>query len=222
MRVAVLGGGLQGCCIAIALAGKGVQVTLYDRNSQLLTRTAVANEGKIHLGYMYAGDPTLNTARTMLSGALAFMPFMARHLDLGADHFEVSRPAVYLVHRASQKSAEQISGYMQRVHALIEEKSGSAARPYFGFDLRRPLREWPKRELACAFNDEAVTAGFDTPEVAIDPIHLAGLLRARIGDSPNIALRLGEQVRSVAGRSAAAGDRRGPRWTFQRDSSITS
>lgn len=50
MRVAVLGGGLQGCCIALALADRGVEVTLFDRNDDLLSRTAVANEGKIHLG----------------------------------------------------------------------------------------------------------------------------------------------------------------------------
>ena len=80
MQVAVLGGGLQGCCTALALAESGVRVTLFDRNEQLLSRAAVANEGKIHLGYMYAGDPSLSTARTMMRGALAFAPFFARHL----------------------------------------------------------------------------------------------------------------------------------------------
>jgi glycine/D-amino acid oxidase-like deaminating enzyme len=48
MQVAVLGGGLQGCCTALALAESGVRVTLFDRNEQLLSRAAVANEGKIH------------------------------------------------------------------------------------------------------------------------------------------------------------------------------
>src|SRR5207253_2589568 len=62
MHVAVLGGGLQGCSTALALAERGVRVTLFDRNSQLLHGAALANEGKIHLGYMYAGDPSLNTA----------------------------------------------------------------------------------------------------------------------------------------------------------------
>src|SRR5262245_17098103 len=70
MHVGVLGGGLQGCCAALALAARGVRVTIFDRNEALLTRTAVANEGKIHLGYMYAGDPSLSTARTMVKGAL--------------------------------------------------------------------------------------------------------------------------------------------------------
>ena len=56
MRVAVLGGGMQGCCCALALAARGARVTIYDRNDRLLSRAAIANEGKIHLGYMYAND----------------------------------------------------------------------------------------------------------------------------------------------------------------------
>jgi 2-polyprenyl-6-methoxyphenol hydroxylase-like FAD-dependent oxidoreductase len=75
MRVGVLGGGLQGCCVALSLAQRGIDVTLFDRNDKLLSRAAVANEGKIHLGYMYANDPSYSTARMMMRGALAFAPF---------------------------------------------------------------------------------------------------------------------------------------------------
>lgn len=80
MLVGVLGGGLQGCCVAVALAERGATVVLFDKNDSLLSRTAVANEGKIHLGYMYAGDPTLSTAKTMMTGALSFAPFLERYL----------------------------------------------------------------------------------------------------------------------------------------------
>ena len=68
MRVGVLGGGLQGCCVALSLAQHDIDVTLFDRNNKLLSRTAVANEGKIHLGYMYASDPSHSTARMMMRG----------------------------------------------------------------------------------------------------------------------------------------------------------
>src|SRR5881628_741066 len=102
MRVAVLGGGLQGCGTALALARRGVDVTMFDRNSALLSRTAVANEGKIHLGYMYAADPTFSTARTMMRGALAFGPFLERYLERSMASFATSFPASYIVHRDSQ------------------------------------------------------------------------------------------------------------------------
>ena len=80
MRVGVLGRGLQGCTIALALADRGVKVTLFDKNNTLLSRAAAANEGKIHLGYMYAGDPTLSTAKMMMQGALSFAPFLERYV----------------------------------------------------------------------------------------------------------------------------------------------
>jgi glycine/D-amino acid oxidase-like deaminating enzyme len=66
MRVAVLGGGFQGCCAALALTSRGVKVTMFDCNPALMTRAAIASEGKVHLGYVYGGDSTLATARTMI------------------------------------------------------------------------------------------------------------------------------------------------------------
>jgi hypothetical protein len=45
--------GLQGCCAALALAERAANVTLFDKNDVLLSRAAVANEGKI------SGQPSL-------------------------------------------------------------------------------------------------------------------------------------------------------------------
>jgi glycine/D-amino acid oxidase-like deaminating enzyme len=89
----VLGGGLQGCCAALALARRGAEVVLFDKNDALLSRAAVANEGKIHLGYMYAGDPTLSTAKTMITGALSFAPFLELYLG--------RRPVVFDIRSSS-------------------------------------------------------------------------------------------------------------------------
>src|SRR5947207_7065194 len=115
MRVGVLGGGLQGCCAALALADRAANVTLFDKNDALLSRAAIANEGKIHLGYMYAGDPTLSIAKTMMVGALAFAPFLERHIGQPGQSFSLSMPATYIVHRDSQRSAEIVRGYLRTV-----------------------------------------------------------------------------------------------------------
>src|ERR1700687_725360 len=121
MRVGILGGGLQGCCAALALGDRGMKVVLFDKNDALLSRTAVANEGKIHLGYMYAGDPTLSTAKTMMTGALAFAPFLERHIGQAAQSFSVSVPANYVVHRDSQRVVDDVSAYLKTVHTLVNE-----------------------------------------------------------------------------------------------------
>src|ERR1700712_1332268 len=146
MHVAVLGGGLQGCCVALALAERGINTAIFDRNDRLLSRAAVANEGKIHLGYMYANDRTYSTARMMMQGALAFAPFFARHLGLSQDSISISRPAAYVVHRDSQRSADQVSRYLKSVHALIREASEGRRDAYFGRDLTDEPRMWSKAD----------------------------------------------------------------------------
>src|SRR3954452_9607282 len=149
MRVGVLGGGLQGCCIALALAARKIPVVLFDRNDQLLSRAAVANEGKIHLGYMYANDPGCATARMMMEGALAFAPFFRRHLAV--DCFSISRPAVYVVHRDSQRDPEQVAYYLKMVHALIREASDARQDAYFNRDLSAAPRACPAGEREVHF-----------------------------------------------------------------------
>jgi glycine/D-amino acid oxidase-like deaminating enzyme len=189
MRVGVLGGGLQGCCVALALADRGVRVTLFDKNQALLSRAAVANEGKIHLGYMYAGDPTLSTAKTMMAGALSFAPFLERHLGRPAHSFAVSIPATYVVHRDSQRSAEDVCAYLETVHALINETGQERKQAYFGRDLEAPLRPWSAAEKAANFDSEIVLAAVATPEIAINPLALARTIQECITAHPRIEVR---------------------------------
>lgn len=199
MQVAVLGGGLQGCCTALALAERGSNVVLFDRNPALLSRTAVTNEGKVHLGYMYAGDPTLSTARTMMQGALAFAPFMHRYLGILPNAHETSAPATYVVHRDSQHSAEAVSAYLTQVHKLVADAAKARELAYFGLDLATPLRAWSSSERDAVFHPEAVLGAFDTPEVAINPERLARAIRACIADHPRIEVRLGRYIFGAEG-----------------------
>jgi len=121
MHVGVLGGDLQGCCIALALADRGIRVTLFDKNNTLLSRAAVANEGNIHLGSMYAGDPTFSTAKTVMTGALSFASFLERHVSLPSESFSLSAPATYVIHRDSQLSADIAGGYLKTVHSMVQK-----------------------------------------------------------------------------------------------------
>src|SRR5262245_7255599 len=197
MRVAILGGGLQGCCCEVALADRGVGVTLFDRNERLLSRAAVANEGKIHLGYMYANDPSFSTARTMMNGALAFAPFFARHLEIAAASLNVSQPAAYVVHRDSQRSTEQVAQYLATVHSMIVEAANGRSQAYFGRDLSQKPRLWSEAEREAEFDCDIALAAFESPEVAINPVAMAQALRERIHSDPRIEVRLANQVISV-------------------------
>jgi len=189
MIVGVLGGGLQGCCIALALAERKVRVALLDKNDALLSRAAIANEGKIHLGYMYAGDPTLSTAKTMMTGALAFSPFLERYINQSAHSFSLSVPATYIVHRDSQHSVDDVCAYLKTVHSLISEAAAGRKQAYFGQPLDAPLQPWSAAEKSTEFDPEIALAAVATPEIAINPTPLARTLRECIADCPFIEVR---------------------------------
>lgn len=196
-NVGVMGGGLQGCCVAMALADRGARVTMFDRNPSLLTRAAVANEGKVHLGYMYGGDPSLQTARMMMRGALSFAPILGQRLAKNVADFETSDPAAYVVHRRSQQEPRRIHAYLNGVHTLVQEAAGRGQRrDYFNADLTRPIRPWSKLEVESELTSEALAA-FQSPEVAIDPLALADLIRERIAATPNIEVKTDHLVTSV-------------------------
>lgn len=197
MRVGILGGGLQGCCAALALAERGVEVTLFDRNDQLLSRTAVANEGKVHLGYMYANDPSYSTARMMINGALAFAPFFARHLGAAAESLGVSQPAAYAVHGDTQRNVDQVSEYLATVHSMIVDAADGRPNAYFGKDIGQSPRPWSRAERDAEFDCDIVVAAFESPEVAINPVALAQALRERVHADRHIEVRLAHTVLSV-------------------------
>lgn len=194
MQVGVLGGGLQGCCVALALADRGVKIILFDKNDRLLSRAAVANEGKIHLGYMYAGDPTLATAKMMMAGALSFAPFLERHLGLPAKSFPVSVPATYVVHRDTQDTSAGICAYLKTVHSLIIEAARGKKASYFGRDLCEPLRPWSAAEIEAQFDPTIARAAVVTPEIAINPLALARIVEECIKGHPHIEVRCGHEV----------------------------
>jgi hypothetical protein len=194
MRVAVLGGGLQGCCIALLLAERGVKVTLFERHDALLQGAALNNEGRLHLGYVYGSDPTLATARLMIRGALSFAPILDRLLARPAAH-KLSRPFHYAVHRDSQRSPDELARYLDAVHDEIEARGRS--RDYFGIALHRPQRLGAS-ECEAVFDGATVAAAFRTAEVAVDTGPLCEALRARVAAEPNIALRLAHTVTGVA------------------------
>ena len=71
-HVAILGAGIMGATTALLLSRRGVRVTLYDQAPAPMTGASRWNEGKIHLGYLYAGDPSGNTADKLMPGGIAF------------------------------------------------------------------------------------------------------------------------------------------------------
>lgn len=197
MRVAVLGGGLQGACVAMELASAGISVDLYDKNERCLTQASAQNEGKIHLGYVYAGDRSLRTARTMARGGISFSSLMRRWLGSDFDRIPVSAPFHYAVHRDSLLGVDEIENYFRASHEILLEEAGGQPPDYFGSDYRSPPARMSSAECEAHFDQRAVAAAFKTPEIGIDPETLANIVRARLSRDPKIRCLLRAHVRRV-------------------------
>ena len=197
MRVAVLGGGLQGACVAMELAARGVGVDLFDARARCLTRASAQNEGKIHLGYVYANDTTLSTALTMVRGGLSFAPLLRRWLGEVIDSVPVSRPFNYVVHASSLLSADQVEDHLHACHGLALKELDGATADYFGSDPRVAPTRMDPRELGDLYHADAVSAVFRTSEIGIDPEALARLVRERLDGDRAIRCRLSTRVRGV-------------------------
>jgi glycine/D-amino acid oxidase-like deaminating enzyme len=196
VRVAVLGAGLQGSCVALALAREGVEVDLVDRAGTAITGASSHNEGKIHLGYVYANDPTRRTARTMIEGALEFAPLLRTWLgdDVGLG---LAAPFYYVVHRDSLLDVAEVEAHFADCHAIALELLGGREPDYFGADPRLPPRRLGDAEADMLFDPDTVLAAYATDEVAVEPAALATAVRRALSRTPGIRLRTDTEVRAV-------------------------
>ena len=130
MPIAVLGAGLQGACIALELARRGHEVDLIDQDVQPLNRASLRNEGKIHLGFVYArlggfvhearplcrkrvyGGSVSMTNPYTLSQRLAYL---AAHRELGRRARLTGRERVPLLAAIALRQAGVIAGWLPRL-----------------------------------------------------------------------------------------------------------
>jgi hypothetical protein len=177
------------------LAGSGIDVDLYDRNSTCMTQASLRNEGKIHLGFVYANDPSLRSAATMVEGAATFGPLLERWLGTPITNLRRSTPFNYAVHRRSMLSADEFEAHLARTHCLVEGRIQN--RDYLGLDVSVPPRRMSQHDLVADYDPDTVQAVFRTNEVSIDPLALASAVRERIAANSRISTVLNTVVHGV-------------------------
>jgi glycine/D-amino acid oxidase-like deaminating enzyme len=164
-RVAVLGAGITGCSLAIFLARQGARVSLFEAAPRPLSAASRWNEGKIHLGHLYSGDPGGRTARHVLPGGLAFRPLVEALIDGSLAPAITADDDVYLCHRQSVVAPDAMQAYFEQVTALAA--SHPQASRYLA-DLRgAAARRLGAKELAAIADVPEVVAGFVVPERSV-------------------------------------------------------
>jgi hypothetical protein len=191
-QVAVLGAGFQGTCAALELARRGVDVDLYDRNDACITQAGVRNEGKIHLGFVYANDPSFDTTRLLVQGALSFDLALRRWLECDIADVGLSTLHNYAVHRDSMLPPEAVHAHFTRVRDLVRACGGARRCSYLGQDARtvgfEPLK------LGTTYDPRLIAAVIRTDERAVDVRRLASRLRERLACEPRITFHPGTHI----------------------------
>ena len=196
-RVAVLGAGFQGTCVALELALRGVEVDLYDCNDRCITQAGYANEGKVHLGFVYANDRTFDTAKLMARGALAFGRAVYRWTACDIATIGVSTPFDYVVHRTTMVSTESIAGHFAKVDKFARELMAATGHAYLGINQREPFFRLSPEKLGSLYDPDVAAAVFETSERSLNAKQLANILRKRIADEPRVTFTPRSQVTEI-------------------------
>ena len=195
-RIAVLGAGLTGVSIALELARSGVNVVLIDQDHQPINRSSLRNEGKIHLGLVYANEGSLETAKLQLQGALSFRSSLARWIGARANQIPCSTPFIYLVPATSLCAPEELESHYDQVQQLY--RSLIKDDPTLDYLGQRPENLYcVSNGLPIIFKGPDLIGSFKTAELAIDPQVMAVHLRAAVNESRSICTLTGYRVRSV-------------------------
>lgn len=194
-HVAVLGAGILGSCLALFLARGGARVTLFDQRPEPLSAASCWNEGKIHLGHLYAGDPRLGTAKRLLPDSLQFRPLLEDLLEQSLSPAITREGDIYLCHRDSVAAPNDMARYFRALDELIAEHPGQSG--YLSDLTQRRSRALSANELSRLTQSPDIVAGFQVLERSVSTLWIAERLTARLREEPLIDLRLNQRVEAV-------------------------
>ena len=190
MQVVVIGAGLTGCLTALGFADRGHQVTILERAGRLLSRASTANEGKVHLGYVFGADPHFHTAERLIDDAILFRPILERWISAAEFAAVVCDPFVYVVPANSGLPLDVIRCHFARVDARLNARMDELGLRYLG--QPGPLDSRPLPDC-----DSAGATAFLTPERAVWPQGISALVTRAIELHPRIEVRFMAEVARV-------------------------
>ena len=201
-RVAVLGAGIMGSAVAINLARRGFDVTLFDREHAPMSAASRWNEGKIHLGYIYGADPTLATAQHLLTGGLQFEDRLRDLVDGDLAGHATTEDDLYLVHADSVVGPDHLRARFDAISELIREHP-DAQRYLVNVSDARTIELSPAELTGVAGPD--IVAGFRVPERSVETRWVADRLAGAVAAQTGVTLRLGTDVVGVRPLESADG-----------------
>tara|TARA_Y100000814_G_scaffold281184_1_gene245114 strand:- start:4704 stop:5909 length:1206 start_codon:yes stop_codon:yes gene_type:complete len=169
-HIIVVGGGLLGTVSALLAARRGWEVTLVEAEPALWTRASRVNEGKIHLGPVFALGG-LATAEVMLRGAFSFASTIDEAVGRRMNWAELVTDCFdYVVMPDSLCGADELAERYAGIRATLDALRPQLGRDYLGGDIERVIATTPHTHEAsglCAFRSE---------ERAVDAVALGAII----------------------------------------------
>ena len=129
------------------------------------------NEGKIHLGFLYAADPSLRTALRLLPGGLAFKGIVEQLLSVSLDHCITREDEIYMIRRDSIVNPDAAAHYFKQVKHLLQDLEKSAG---YLVDVSNPTVEvLSRQEIELIADPRQIAAAYRVPERSVSTNWLA-------------------------------------------------
>lgn len=182
-HIAVVGSGLLGCLTSLLAARSGIAVELFERDDALFRGASLINEGKVHLGPIFAMADS-RTHRLMLEAALQFADIVDSAVGSRLDWTTLSgAPFDYLVMPGSLLTLDELAAAYARVNALLGRGSS-----YLGRDIDVVVHPQARP------NDLTGLPSFRTEERAINVRRLREIVVSAVEHHPLITVSTGSRV----------------------------
>jgi hypothetical protein len=155
------------------------------------------NEGKVHLGHVYAADPGLETARRLVPGGLRFKSLVEELLGCAIDPAMTQAEDLIWIHRDSVVDPPAARRYFDRLTELIAAQSDGAC--------GAGVEELSAREIESLADPALVRAGFRVPEYSVATEWIADRFVEALGEESRVSFLGGTRVSGVAPASPARG-----------------
>lgn len=196
-KIAILGGGGLGVCAALELAQRGYKVEIFEAHDEPLKKASYANEGKIHVGFIFAMDKSFQTAKKMLDGAIHFFDYLSRWADVKSEEC-LSTPFYYLVHKGSLMSASALNPHYQKCVDYFSQIQANTQKKYVGAFKSLEAELLPKSAIEGIGDPSLIEDVFRTTEYSLDPRYIAEKLNQSLRNNPSIDLHLSTKVTGVS------------------------
>lgn len=196
--IGVLGAGIMGCCLALELSRRGYRVYLIDLADRPMRGTSLHNEGKLHLGFVYANDPTGETFRLMVRGSMSFAAILERLTGTGPDSLGISEPFHYFLPVDSQLDMAGIGSHFEKVEQEIIRIRNESGCLYLGHDPGRYFVRNSADDHARLFAPEKTLGSFRTLERSVSTVAVADCLIRAIDRDAGVTFIGGTEVLSAS------------------------